>query len=179
MTLNILKNSISGKRERKKEDIKDRFFKKIKINPENGCWEFQGALSRFGHGRIGFRLKIYLTHRLSYEIHNGPIPEGLNVCHKCDNPPCCNPEHLFLGTQNDNVLDAVKKGRMKAYPVMKGERNPASKLKNCQVFQIRKELNAGVKGSELARKYKISKVQISRIKLNKIYKDVTGEASCQ
>ncbi len=78
---------------------------------ENDCWNFKGAL-RSGYGAIKYNGKICGAHRVSFEITNGKIPDGLLVCHKCDNKKCVNPEHLFLGTYKDNMQDCLKKGRM-------------------------------------------------------------------
>lgn len=78
---------------------------------ENGCWEFTGAL-RSGYGAIKYKGKTCATHRVSYEISNGNIPNGLLVCHKCDNRKCINPEHLFLGTYSENMQDCKNKGRI-------------------------------------------------------------------
>jgi hypothetical protein len=90
-------------------EILERLFNKVKEN--NGCWEFLGA-SRQGYGSLKVSGKVIDTHRLSWIMHNGPIPSGMYVCHKCDNPKCVNPEHLFLGTHSDNMKDAYKKGRV-------------------------------------------------------------------
>ncbi len=79
------------------------------------CWEFDGNISH-GYGRLTVDGKRVLAHRYSYEKFVGPILEGLMVCHKCDNPPCVNPDHLFLGTQLDNIRDCIAKGRFNTKP---------------------------------------------------------------
>lgn len=96
-------------------------WSKVNKNGPNGCWVYSGACDRRGYGRPGIGVGVYesghpktrryYAHRRSYEIHNGPIPKGMLVLHKCDNPPCCNPEHLYLGTDKDNSHDCARKGR--------------------------------------------------------------------
>ena len=94
--------------------LEDRLAARLVVTAA-GCWEFQGARARFGYGLIseGPRGKVrqHVTHRLAYSLWVQPIPDGLLVCHKCDNPPCCNPAHLFTGTHADNNRDAEAKGR--------------------------------------------------------------------
>lgn len=77
----------------------------------NGCWEVQGFRHKEGYGAMYYRGKQYRSHKLMYMLAVGQIPEGLCVLHKCDNPPCCNPDHLWLGTRGDNIRDAASKGR--------------------------------------------------------------------
>lgn len=78
----------------------------------NGCIEYVGHRLARGYGKISIGEGAHaLTHRLAWTLFKGPIPAGMVVCHKCDNPPCCNVEHLFLGTQKDNLRDMVRKGR--------------------------------------------------------------------
>jgi len=75
------------------------------------CWEWNGARNDHGYGRKMSGSKESYTHRLAWTWANGPIPSGGHICHSCDNPPCCNPHHLFLGTREDNMRDSVRKGR--------------------------------------------------------------------
>jgi hypothetical protein len=95
-------------------DVKIRLMAKRLVD-EYGCWIFQGYKNKLGYGKIGLGKRssgVDYTHIVSYQIFSGEIPKGLYVLHTCDNPPCFNPEHLVLGTQQDNIDDAVSKGRM-------------------------------------------------------------------
>jgi len=92
--------------------IKERFWKKVVAGDPNECWEWQGHINPVTHyGRIIVAGKSLYPHRVAYELEYGPIPAGLYICHRCDNPRCCNPSHLFAGTPSDKVKDAVQKGR--------------------------------------------------------------------
>lgn len=86
----------------------ERFWAKVEKGPD--CWEWK-AFRNKGYGKFTYNGRMYLAHRLSWILTNGPIPDGLGVLHSCDNPPCVNPDHLFLGTQLDNMRDASNKGR--------------------------------------------------------------------
>lgn len=81
-----------------------------KSNPED-CWLWSGALNTNGYGVFGFAKKVHLAHRWIYEQLKGKIPEGMMLCHKCDEPTCVNPNHMFIGTALDNARDAIAKGR--------------------------------------------------------------------
>lgn len=91
--------------------IKDRLLRKVKVNTETDCWEWQGGKNNVGYGMIRDEHGMRTTHRVSYELHKGNIPKGMCVCHTCDNPKCVNPDHLWVGTKKDNSQDMIRKGR--------------------------------------------------------------------
>jgi hypothetical protein len=99
----------------KKMTIQERFFEKVEIKSEDGCWFWIGAKQGNGYGNFKNSNKYMLAHRYSYELHKSGIPEGLMVLHKCDNRRCVNPSHLFLGTAKDNTVDMMNKGRCGGY----------------------------------------------------------------
>lgn len=117
--------------------IEQRFFKKVSVNEETGCWEWNGSRNSFGHGSL-YRggiteRRLLMAHRVSWELHHGEIPEGMCVLHRCDVPYCVNPNHLFLGTKADNSKDMVNKNRQKRDSDL-----PQTKLTMIQVEAIRK-----------------------------------------
>jgi hypothetical protein len=147
----------------------DRFLEKIEVN-ENGCWIWKGAKLRGGYGHfrrcINGKWVMFKAHRYAYEYFNGPLEKGLLVCHKCDNPECVNPEHLFKGTNKDNAEDKVKKGRH-----VFGRNKKHQWLTLEVVNSIRKDHKEGLKNSEISKKYEISPSQISRVVKNQIWKE--------
>jgi hypothetical protein len=92
-------------------EILDIYEGRIQPEPNSGCWIWTGSRNTKGHGEVRINWQKHYTHRLSWELRNGPIPDGLWVLHKCDNATCCNPDHLYLGTHNDNMRDMVVAGR--------------------------------------------------------------------
>ena len=131
------------------------------IQVSNGCWEWQGNKDMEGYGRISWKSKMTKAHRLIYELFEMPIPEGLCVLHKCDNPGCVNPDHLFTGTNYDNIADRNAKGRTGSMP---GSKHPFSKLNEADVFEIRRLWETGdVKQKVLARVFDVTSNNISLI----------------
>lgn len=130
------------------------------IIKEDGCHDWPGAVHKTGYGATYSRGKPIRAHRLSWEIHKGPIPDGLCVLHKCDNRRCINPEHLFLGTYQDNVNDMFAKGRDNK---AKGAANWNTKLTDDDVRRIREAKLFGAKEAELSKVYGVSRAAIYRI----------------
>ncbi len=97
--------------QRRLRPLTDVFWNQVEKGNHNGCWVWIGALDTLGYGHLTIKRKLRLAHRVSWELANGSIPDGLHVLHHCDNPPCVNPSHLFLGTHLDNMRDMIAKGR--------------------------------------------------------------------
>ena len=142
------------------------FLRSFDKDEITGCWNWNRKKRYFGYGTISEDNKQYLAHRYSYFKLIGDIPEGMCVCHHCDNPGCVNPEHLWLGTQQDNLNDMFRKKRNKA-PV--GENNANSKIKEKDVAEIKKLLKTAFTVSEIAIILKISKHIIVGIKNNRTW----------
>lgn len=132
----------------------------------SGCLEWTGAKANYGYGRIGDGSSYVRTHRLAWELEYGPIPPGINVLHHCDNPPCCEPTHLFLGTQADNARDMMAKGRGRGQ-IPKGVEHPSARLSDIEVATLRR-MAAGVGNyAELGRMFGVSKQYARALVLGK------------
>jgi len=141
------------------EEAERRFWSKVDIRGPDECWQWLGNKSEKGYGLIRFTRGNIRAHREAWELINGPIPQGLFICHHCDNPGCINPTHLFLATPADNMADKVRKDRQ-----VKGESHSESKLINGQVISIRNEYAKGnTTYRKLASKYNVVHGQIGRI----------------
>ena len=149
--------------------VAERLSAMTRVDP-GGCHVFTGCRERYGLMFVDGKRKR--AHRVAWELYRGKIPEGLHVLHRCDNPPCVNPDHLFLGTHTDNMRDCRDKGRlvlpvcprekkargdangMRTHPgLVAGEKNPNSKLLDVQREEIRIAVNAGATRVAMAKKY--------------------------
>jgi DNA-binding XRE family transcriptional regulator len=140
----------------------EQLMSRVIPEPNTGCWFWIGAIHNpSGYGRLGIGGRngrdVY-AHRLSYELYRGSIPSGFVVCHKCDDPICVNPDHLFLGTHRDNSNDKCQKGRQ-----LYGERNPRAKLSYSSVKLIRVLYSEGLTQRYLADRFGVARETIGQI----------------
>lgn len=133
------------------------------------CLIWKGAKTWNGYGRLSINNEAKLAHRVAWELSNQQeIPDGMVICHSCDTRDCINPEHLFLGTYKDNMEDMVSKGRKAS---KKGERNGRSKLTENDVSDIRLLLCFGMRQSDVAKEYHVTRATICDIKHNRLWMD--------
>lgn len=136
---------------------------KYTIKKDSGCWEWKGAKTTSGYGRMKVNNQAWMAHRYSYTIHKGDIGPGLLVLHSCDNPCCINPEHLSVGTQKDNMADCKAKGRLYRPGGPKGtskvRRDPYAE----RVAIIRKAVSSGWKPVAIAKRYKWDLLWVHRV----------------
>jgi hypothetical protein len=149
-------------------DLADRFWAKVDTLDLDGCWPWTGSRSPKGYGQFMWSdRKPKRAQRIAYTFAFKPIPAGLLVCHACDTPACCNPEHLFLGTHKDNTADMVRKGRAKG---AQGVVHRAARLTEEQVRQIRA---ADGPNCEIAVRFGISDPHVSNIRARKKWKHLS------
>jgi hypothetical protein len=143
-----------------------RFWKWVRIGESEECWEWTGYRSKLGYGRFSRpgQVGTQMAHRIAYELVNGPLPPDLFACHKCDNPPCCNPNHLFAGTASDNVRDAVQKGRWVRPPTKRGTESNMAKLTPDAVKHI---FTSDTPARDLAQQFGVTTTAVYWIKKGK------------
>ncbi len=148
-----------------KSTLEERFWSHVAKS--DGCWLWTGARYYNGYGAFRANGRNIGAHRFSWGLYHGPIPDGLFICHHCDNPACVNPDHLFVGTQTQNLADMASKGRS-----THGERNPQAKLAAHQVRRIRGFHACGISRTELAEHFGVREGTISDVVSRRAWKQV-------
>lgn len=147
---------------------KERFEMYYIPEPNSGCWIWLGWLSADGYGVFSYwdqdrgKILSVRAHRFSYKLSHGSLPKGRCICHRCDTPLCVNPDHLFAGTNRENQIDSVLKGR-----------SGRQKLTADKVMEIKQAISNGAGTNELARRYKVDSSTISNIKKKRVWRHIS------
>lgn len=151
------------------EVMRRKFYDRVVASDEDSCWLWVGAYANaYGQMPNGRRPTFY-AHRASFLIHVGPIPEGMEVCHSCDNPSCVNPNHLFVGTHADNMRDMKEKGKRR------GALQARAKLTDADIPRIREMRSQGYRQEEIARHFGMSRTGIANILQGRTWTHVPRE----
>ncbi len=144
--------------------VAENFERHIAYITESGCHLWTASLNNKGYGSFRLKKRTKLAHRVAWEQRNGPIPDGLYVCHKCDTPSCVNPDHMFLGTPADNMRDAANKGR-----IPYGEAHHNAKLNDQNVRAIREMRSAGMTQSAIGARIGVSQTVVGDVLAGSIW----------
>jgi hypothetical protein len=146
------------------------FLKYVDFKGKKECWDWNASVTKNGgYGQLHIKGKSKLAHRFSYEIFYGAIPEGAWICHKCNNPVCCNPTHLYVGDPFTNAQDRIAAGTVYKIPPRRGEANNKTKLTSKIVKRIRLALKKGISQKLIAKKYNVRDSSISAINTGKTW----------
>lgn len=140
--------------------VVQRFLEKVRIT-ERGCWEWTAARDAKGYGHVSVGGIVERAHRVAHRMFVAPTDSFL-VCHHCDNPPCVNPTHLFLGSDSDNMTDAQSKGRLRQ-PRLSGERHPQARLTDEEIAEVRRLRAEGVAATDVARRFGMSRSYVDQV----------------
>jgi len=142
----------------KYQHIVDRFYKSVNIKNWNDCWLWSGSFQKNGYGYLSVSQKNLSAKRVSWAIHNKKNPGNNFICHKCDNPKCVNPAHLYAGTPQDNSNDMKERNRS-----LRGEKCPAAKLSNDDVVEIKNRYHNGELQRLLAKEFGVTREHVNKI----------------
>ena len=143
----------------------NRFWAKVDDGgfPPDECWEWRGCILQSGHGQFSINGKRTNAHRVSYEMAHGSIPKGKMICHRCNNPACVNPGHLYAGTSKSNAQDSIRAGTFHFIKHGLGEKHPCAKLTERVVMKIREQSGFGTSYRKLASQYGVSYGAIAKV----------------
>jgi hypothetical protein len=146
---------------RAKQPRAEAFWKKVRLVSPGECWEWTGYVNKHGYGVTSWDQKSMLSHRKAYKLTTGALPDdGKVLCHTCDNPPCCNPAHLFVGTGSENMQDSIAKGRFRRAC---GDANGKTKLLTPAVLDVRARFSRGETQTEISRELNINRSTVRNI----------------
>lgn len=153
--------------------LRNRFEAKVSPEPNSGCWLWCGGANQQGYGliRVRDRGQKLATH-ISLELAGRPLPAGMLACHRCDNPPCVNPDHLFAGSPQDNAQDAKAKGRSSPPPILRGSNNPGATCTEDDVLHIRESRANGETLTAIAARMGMKKSAVGYIAQGKTWRHV-------
>lgn len=143
----------------------ERFWAKVDRSQDvNECWPWTGHRKHSGYGGLTWERKQTVAHRVAYQItHDVRLTRDILVCHRCDNPPCCNPKHLFAGTTADNMADMKAKGRHRVGHRPRGEEHKRTSLNNAAIHEIRRLVAAGMVHAKVAEQFGVAQTTVSNI----------------
>ena len=141
--------------------LQQRFEEKIAIDKDTGCWNWTAGKKRNGYGHLWDHGKMKAAHRVAYELYCEPIPDEMHVLHKCDNPSCTNPDHLFVGTHSDNMRDRDAK-----------ERHGSAILSIPNVLLIREMIANGIPQTQIASEFGVSTSLVSQINTRRLWRHI-------
>lgn len=142
-----------------------RFWSKVAIGRPDECWPWRAGAFDSGYGAFSIGRRLLRAHKVAFELSNGPLPDGMRACHTCDNRPCCNPAHLWSGSDADNVADRDRKGR-----TARGERSGTAKLTVATARLIRRDTG---KQRDIAKRFGVCKSTVGYIKRGEYWKEAT------
>jgi hypothetical protein len=156
-------------------DAETRLTSRLKADGDCPVWT--GCRNWAGYGKMSVNGKLWATHRFAYQLANGPIPEGVHICHHCDNPPCCNPRHLYAGSDQTNADDRKTRGRQRnGMLIVRGEGHGMSKITDEDVREIRRLRRSGLTHAAISSRFNIGKAMVSHITNWRCWRHVRDDA---